>query len=60
MNVCMYAQMCVCLQKPEEGFDFLDLELQILWAALHGSLDLNSGPVQEQQVFLTSSFQPMS
>lgn len=29
MHVCMYAQMCVCLQKSEEGFDFLGLELQV-------------------------------
>lgn len=29
MHVCMYVQMCVYLQKPEEGFDFLDLELQV-------------------------------
>lgn len=60
MHVCVYAQMCVCLQKPEEGFDFLDLELQVTVRCLHGSLDLNSGPVQEQHVLLTSSFQPSS
>ena len=46
----MYMQS---LKRPEEGINLLKLKLRMI-VPLCGCLDLNLGPVQEQQVLLTT------
>lgn len=44
-------------QVPMEAIDSLKLELEVLWATPQGKWELNWGPRQEQQVFVTAERQ---
>lgn len=53
MSVKRYVHACRCLRRPEVS-DFLKMELQAIVSHTTWAQELNSGPLEEQCVFLTT------
>lgn len=63
MKACASASgsvLCVQETKEANGFDLLELELQMVWAAWCGCWELNSDPLEKQLVRLSTELFPQA